>query len=426
MSLVPRQFLKGASLSAAAAVLTGIFGYLTRRFMANQLPDNDYAFFYSVFSLLSLSSVLLRAVASEVVLYEMPGLLASGRHRTSALIYRFTMRFQLILAGIGFLLLCLAIPFLKRYFFTFPVSTGNLLLFFTVVFALVPEDTTLLALNSLKKFGAVSFLRLFKTGAFCLAVWLCLRRGGLFCIIASLVVITTLCTFAGDRAAVRIGGFSGNRKSVPRPMRHRILLGGLIYLALSAGHALYRDFGALAVAFFSMAEEVVLFNIALPIAMIVLSFGTVLQVFTPMLADCFVNGEKERLRRLIRLMLFLTAAVMLAALPVLYFFGEEVIRILFSDRIIAAKTCTLFLVEAAILTMPVSVLHSFFNAAGQKVLSIRTLFPAAAAAFTVFPLLAHARGAEGAGIASLIMVAVWLGACLFYYVKFMRSWTGNE
>ena len=393
--------------------------------MANHLPGNDYAFFYSVFSLLSFSAVLFRAGASDVILYELPGILSMNRRREAGMIYRFTLRFQLLLASAGFVLFCAAVPFLERYFFAFPVDTGCLLLFFVVIWGLVLEDTTLAALNSLKKFGTASLLRLLKTGLFCLAVWMCLRRNSLFGIIVSFVSMTTLCTLAGDRLVMRREKFK-NGGAIPPRIRRKVIGGGMVYLLLSGGHALYRDFGALSVAFFSTAEEVVLFNIALPVAMIVLSFGIVLQVFTPMIADCFVKGEKNRLKRLMRLMLSLSAAAMLGALFVLSLWGEDIIRLLFSAKFAAAKYCVLFLVESAILTMPVSVFLSFFNAAGRKATSGRTLLPAAAVALAAFPALSHAGGAAGAGVATLITVGTWLGACLVYYVKFMQSWTGNE
>ena len=163
MGLIPAQFLKGAFFSFVAALLTGICGYLTRRFMANGCTTDEYAFFYSVFSLLSLCIVFIRLGMSDVVLFELPRLLASGKYDQTGMVYSFIRRFQLISSAVAYFLLIIAIPFFQHYYFDFPVNASNLAIYFLAIWGLVLETTVYFALNSLKKFKVLNVIRSLKS-----------------------------------------------------------------------------------------------------------------------------------------------------------------------------------------------------------------------------------------------------------------------
>lgn len=419
MKLIPAQYLRGSFLFALSAILVGALSYLTRRFMANHLPANDYAFFYSTFSLISFLLILTQAGLSHVILFELPGLFASERKAAAGSFYCFVRRIQSSLSALFFLLLCASIPLLKRYYYDFPVSTLQLVLFLTILWGFTFENTTLFALNSVRKFGTVSLLRTLKALLFCLAVILCLKQKSITGIIVLCVAITTLCTLTGNllfrKVVPQSEKLSGSQKK-------QILKDGGFFIFLTAGYALIQDVGTIAVAFFSSASEVVLFNIALPIAMIVNSFNVVLQVFLPIIADSFAQKEKKKVKNLFALILFGSAVCMVLALPMLWFGGERIICLLFSERFIAAKLSTLLLVEAAILSLPVRAFLNFFNTIGKQNISVITLIPTAAVALIAFPLLSWSFGAAGAAGATLLCSLTWLGAFGWFYGKFMREW----
>lgn len=419
MKLIPGQILRGSFLSAFSAIIVGLTGYLSRRFMANHLPVNDYAFFYSTFSLISFLLIFTRLGLSDVILYELPGLLAENFKSQAGGFYRFVCRFQSWLVAIFFLLLCASIPLLKKYYYDFPVSMLNLLFFFTILWSFALENTTLFALNSVKKFGTVSLLRSLKSSLFCIAVVLCLREDFFTGIILLCVIITTGCTVAGNLLFKKIIPQS---ELLHREQKKKILKDGGFFIFLATGYAAIQDLGTIAVAFFSSAEEVVLFNIALPIAMIVNSFNVVLQVFMPMIADSFVQKEKKKLKNLFSLMFLLSAVGMLLAFLMLWFLGEEIIRLLFSEKFIAAKLSTLLLVESAILSLPVRSFLNFFNTIGKQKISVITLIPTILGALIAFPLLSWKFGAAGAAGATFLASLTWFGAYCWFYIKFMREW----
>ena len=415
MGLIPAQFLKGAFFSFVAALLTGICGYLTRRFMANGCTTDEYAFFYSVFSLLSLCIVFIRLGMSDVVLFELPRLLASGKYDQTGMVYSFIRRFQLISSAVAYFLLIIAIPFFQHYYFDFPVNASNLAIYFLAIWGLVLETTVYFALNSLKKFKVLNIIRSLKS-----VLLLCSVLAGIYLhsfkiIIVSFVLICSLCTLLGDRIASRSLPLLHplSRSGVPP----RILRSGLVFMMLSGGYFLMSDAGTVALCFFSSAEEVVLFNIALPIAMMVNAFDVVLQIFTPMFSEYFIHDEKKKLNQFFLLLSGATILCMISVLPILYCWGEWLIKILFSERFVAAKFCTLFLVEASILAIPVKAFFHFFNAVGMKTVSAKVLIPVFGGALIFFPLLAYYRGANGAGAATLVVVLIWLISYIFAYVK---------
>lgn len=419
MKLIPAQFLRGSFLSVLAAVSAGVAGYLTRRFMANHLPENDYAFFYSTYSLITFLLILTQVGLSDVMLFELPGLLSLNRKAKAGGFYSFVCRIQSLLALIFFLLLCASIPFLKKYYYSFPVSTANLLLLFTILWGLTLENTTLFALNSVRKFGTTSLLRSLKALLICAGVILCLWMKSFVGIILFYVLITTGCTLAGHVLF---------RKNLPQsallrpPQKKKIFIDGGIFIFLAVGSAVIQDLGTVSTAFFSSAAEVVLFNIALPIAMIVNSFTAVLQVFMPMIADCFAQKEKKKLKHLFMLVILGSSVCMLVVLPILWFGGDFIIRLLFSEKFIAAKLSTIWLVEASILSLPVRAFLNFFNTIGKQNVSVITLIPTAVSAMILFPLLSWKFGAVGAAEATFFAALIWLAGYFWCFYRFMREW----
>ena len=420
MSLISAVFLRGSAFSASAAIAVGIFGYLTRRILANHLPGNDYAFFYSVFALINLLVIPIQAGTADVLLFEVPGILEAGKRRCAGTFYRFIVKFQSVNALCGMILFLLCFPLLRKYYFDYPVSALDFGIFTLLIWGIALENTTLFTLNTLKKFGLMSGLRTVKAGLFFLGACLCLAGNNLTWIILVCTAATTVCTGFGDRAARHSGMLPGTF-AAPGKVKKNIIGSGLIFMLLAVGGTVMQDLGTMVLAFFSPARDVVLFNIALPISMIVQSLLTVLNVFNPLIAECCARNDRARLKKLFTLLFILTAAAMAAAAPVLYFGGEFLITLLFSEKFVAAKWCTFFLVEAALLSIPVRALFNLFNTANRKQVSLRTLIPFGIAALLLFPLLTIRYGASGTGLAVLLTTAVWLVAYLFHYAGFLTD-----
>lgn len=426
MAFIPKQFIKASFFAALSAILVGLSGYLTRRLMANNLPENDYAFFYSTMALLSLLLLVIHFGFSDVLLYELPGMLAKRQYRRAASTYHYTCIFQQTVMLICLVLLFVSTPILKRYYFEYPINNHYLWLFFMLLWGLTLENTTLFTLNSLKLFGMTSFLRALKSLVFLFCVWISLYTARpLLGIIFSMVAITTFCTWFGRKKIAANKSF-GRKKIIPRSVQRYVLKGGVIFLLLSCGYTLMQDFGTFVLSFCSTSREVVLFNVALPISMIVLAFTVVVQIFTPMFADSYIKKEKQRLQQLFYLLFAFTAVGCIVAFPCLFWGGKFIIQLLFSAKFADAHLCTLFLVESAILSIPVRVFLAFFNAVGERNISVRTMIPVIVTAFIAYPFLSWYGGATGAGIATLLTTFVWLMESLIFYIKFMSNWCRNE
>lgn len=420
MKLIPNVFFRGALLSTGSAILVGVFGYLTRRTLANNLPENDYAFFYSMFALINFSLIFIQFGTAEVLLFEVPRWLEAGAKRCASTGYKFIKKFQSINSVVCILLFLVCFPFLKKYYFSYPVSPINFVLFVLLLWGFSLENTTLFALNTFKRFGLISGLRLIKSGLFFAAACLSLLGGQLSWIIFLIVLATTFCTLAGD-FAVRQMGMIPTTCHTPVKLKKKIVHSGLIFMLLACGNNIAHDVGTITLGFVSTAQEVVLFNIALPIAMIIQSMMIILNVFTPMIAESWAKGEKRQLKRLFNRLFLFTVAAMIIAVPVIVFGGDLLITLLFSKKFIGAKWSTLFLVEAALLSVPIRALLSFFNTIDKKNISLKTLFPTAGAVILLFPVLSRVYGATGAGLAAFLSTVVWLSAYLFYYRRLINE-----
>ncbi len=425
MNLIPKQFLSGAFWSAIAAFLSGVCAYATRRLMANNLPGEEFAFFYSVMAFLNLLLIPIHLGTADVILYDLPRMLALRQRRRANVTYSYVYKFQQTMALVFMVILLVSTPLFQKFYFDYQVNIYYLWVFFLIIWGLTLEQTVLFALNSQKKFFAINLLRIMKQALLLITVILALKmEQALLWIIVSLMLITISCTIIAGKIVLSNGLNIVNK--IPHSIRKTVLHSGIVFMLLACGYALMQDFGTFILSIFSNVHNVVLFNIALPIAMIVNSLGIVIAVFVPMIADLYAKGEKRRLKKFIYLLLLLTLGAMLLALPILILHGELLITILFAKQFSDASSATLWLVEAAILSMPVRTLLIFFNTTGNKMISIKTLFPTFISALICYPLLSYFYGASGAAIATFLTTAVWLGTNLIYYAKFLHTWRGID
>ena len=94
MSDFGRRFMHGSLLVVIAAGVTGIAGYLIRRLMALGLTTEEYAFFYSMHSLLILLSAVARFGTADAALFLLPELITRKQQRRARLVYSFIRRSQ--------------------------------------------------------------------------------------------------------------------------------------------------------------------------------------------------------------------------------------------------------------------------------------------------------------------------------------------
>ncbi len=419
MSLIPAHFFKGSLFSAASAVAVGVFGYLTRRFLANSLAENDYAFFYSTFALFTLTSIIIQCGTADVVLFELPGFLERRRKRCGTAIYKFIQKFQSFNALICTGVLLLLFPLLKKYYFNYPVTFFNFFIFALILWGMTLENTTLFALNSQGKFEIMSVLRVVKSGLFFAGCWLFATIDIFSGIITSCVIVTVACSLYGVWLISKT--MPGKGYILPRKLKRNVINSGVVFMILASGNIVIQDLGTCTLSLFSSPREVVLFNIALPLSMIVQSMLVVLNVFAPMIAECCMKNDKKALKKLFDIIFISAAAIMILTVPVFYFGGEFIIKIMFSEKFIAAKWSAFFLIEAALLAIPVRSLMILFNATGKKRTSLKTIFPMSLATIILFPLLSYLYGATGTGIAALLTTGIWLAAYLYCYMNFIKQ-----
>jgi len=410
MSDFGRRFMHGSLLVVIAAGVTGIAGYLIRRLMALGLTTEEYAFFYSMHSLLILLSAVARFGTADAALFLLPELITRKQQRRARLVYSFIRRSQWLFPGGLTLLMYAAIPLLIRFYLPARGSYLEIALFLPLLLTTAFETASQFALNSFKEFGVLNLLKSLKSILLLGGVALALSLHSLDGVIVVYVGLSLLTALTGDLLVTRWKKLSTSVR-IPKCIGQEVLQAGAFYFLLSVGYAAINDVGTVALSFVSSAEEVALFNIAIPIAMIVRSLSGAAMVFTPLASELHCNGETIRLMRFFRNFSLATVAAMVLTAPLLWYGGDFLIGILFGSRFAAAKWSTLFLVEATLLALPIQMYLNFFNVIGRKKEAGLTLIPALCTAVIVLPLLCRFFGATGAGVAVLIITAVWFLSC---------------
>ncbi|MDD3885459.1 MAG: hypothetical protein PHI35_01130 [Victivallaceae bacterium] len=401
-----RDFLRGSLSSAIAAGVGGICGYLTRRLMANGLDIDEYAFFYSMYSLLMIVFAVLRLGSSDALLYMLPGMLQERKFIRAGQLFGFACRYQVIVFGAAAAVLALATPFLVRWYFPMPADPAAIWCFLPYLPLFALESALFFTLNSLKQFDRLNLLKIVQSVLLLAGTAVALRQPGLCgVIIVYSVAAAIVCAAAWPSRS----GLAINRCAVG--LARRVMKSGVVFAVLSLGAPLLCDWGTVTLACVGDADEVAAFNIAAPVAMIVYSLIGIPMAFTPLSLELYRSGEVSRLRRVFALIDSGAFAMMLAALPVFIFGGGWLISVLFAPKYAGAVWCCMVLTEAALVALLVQFRINFLNAAGCLRESMFSSIPALLLSLLLFPVLGAWQGATGTATAALITFVLWHFEC---------------
>ncbi len=419
MNHFKRKFLHGSAGALVASIAVGASAYFIRRQMALGLSADDYAFFYSMYALLLSLLAIFRFGTPEVVLYQLPALLQKRKLTNARMLFSFVCHYQIVVFGGLTLLLVLCIPLFQQFYFSMPTKAWLILALLPFLLLTALETVQQNALNSLQEFTIQNGLKVLKSLLLLGGVLIFLYNGGLSGIIATYITSTLLIVVAGYWLIKRSGKLQYQFFIAPT-IRKQALNAGAVFYALALGQAILNDFGTVVLTITSTTTEVVLYNIALPIATIIRSLYCIPMVFTPLSFELFNSGDHNQLRRTMTRLNLLTIAGLVIAFPTLLWLGEWLITLLFSAEFVAAKWSMLLLIEATIISVIIQFHINFFNAIGRKRIAVMTALPAIAISLPLLPVLSYFFGATGTSLAVLLVSLLWWYSCTTAFAKMVR------
>lgn len=407
-----RYFFGNAAFSLFCSFVIGVCAYLTRRITSNGLPGDEYAFFYSTFSLVTLLSALFSMGIPNASFFCIPDARNRGLDDEAHGFYAWCVRWVL-LAGVFLTLVVLPVVLLagdsmERYGID-SRRIFRLLLLLPLPYSL--SAATTLLLNGLKEFVASSLLQLWNTVTILAGVWIFQAKYGLEAVIAVYVIGAWCAGLGGILWAGRKYGFTILHPIAPDGRRHLMKAGGWLLLSCT-GYYFFAELGNVILSYRGTPEETFLFNIALPVALMIRPLYAVSTVFAPFSNQLYQEGDTRALRRSVWIMLGVTAVMLIGAGIVFGFGGRWILSILFGAEFADAAPCTLILIEGALLWNAARFYADMLNSMHRERRAALITAGAAALSVVLYWMFSSRLGANGTAWAALIASVIWLCAGL--------------
>lgn len=412
MSSGRRYFLGNTAFSMSCAFVIGFCAYLTRRLTSNGLSGNDYAFFYSTFSLVTLLVALFSMGIPNASFFCIPDARNRGQDDAAHGFFAWCARW-VFLVGVFLTVAVLPVVLLtgdsmERYGID-SRHIFRLLLLLPLPFSLFAATTLLL--NGLKEFVASNLLQLWNTVTILAGVWLFQAKYGLAAVIVVYAVGSWCAGLGGILWARRKHGFTVLHPIAPDGRKRLMKAGGWLLLSCT-GYYFFAELGNVILSYRGTPEETLIFNIALPVALMIRPLYAISEVFAPFSNQLYQAGDTRALRRSVWSMLGGTAVMMIGAGAVFGFGGRWILTILFGAEFADAAPCTLILIEGALLWNAARFYADMLNSMRHERRAALITAGAASLSVALYWILSSRLGANGTAWAALASSVIWLCAGL--------------
>ncbi|MBQ9337106.1 MAG: hypothetical protein IJS14_07420 [Lentisphaeria bacterium] len=407
-----RFFFGNTAFSMSCAFINGVCAYLTRRLTSNGLQGNEYAFFYSTFSLVCILIALFLLGIPNASFFRISDARNCGQDDAAHGIYAWCVRWAflvgLFLTVVGLPAILMAGDSMERYGID-SRRVFRLLLLLPLPLSILNAMWQLL--NGMKEFVASNLLQLWNVVAILAGVWLFQTKYGLPAVIAVYAFGAWCGALGGIWWAKRKHGFTVLHPIDPDVRRQLVKAGGWLLLSCT-GYYFFAELGNVILSYVRTPEETLVFNIALPVALMIRPLYSISEVFAPFSNQLYHKGDTRALRCSVWSMLGVTGVMMVGAGVVFGFGGRWILTILFGEEFAGAATCTLILIEGALIWNAARFYADMLNSMRRERRAALITAGVSALSIMLYWLFSSWLGANGTAWAALIASVVWLFAAL--------------
>jgi len=419
MNGIRGKFFGNAAFSLFCALVMGVCAYLVRRITANGLPGNEYAFFYSTFSLIGMMVAFSSLGIPNAAFFFIPDFRNRGEEEKARGVYAWCLR---MVFAVGVFLTVVGLPVVLvvgRGMERYGIASSDIfrLLLLLPLPICVSVAMTML-LNGMKEFVAANLLLLWNTLSIFAGVLL-FRRHGLPAVIAVYAFGAFTSAVAGVLWSIKRHGYGFWHPLAPEVRRDLVKAGGWLLLSCT-GYYYFSELGNVLLSFLGTPEETLKFNIALPVALMIRPLYSVSGVFAPFSNQLFQERKFQILRRSVRSMLGITLLMMLGAGAVFAFFGKMILTLLFGGRFAPVAPCTLILIEGALLWNAARFYADMLNSMRRERQAALIAGASALISVVLYFVFCPRWGADGTAWAALTASAVWMLATLTSVLTVLR------
>lgn len=344
-----RLFISGVTVSFAGMVLLGTVNYLIRRTLSLELSKSDFGFFYSMFAIANLLTMLFQFGVKQANTILIANFMAKGQKKR----LNFLVPIILFFTITGSIVLCLGLLLarseLLQNFFQYPEGESAYTIFLLYIFALPIWGIFLSVSHGMKNFILYYGLLVLQMGIILCGCYYYAPRQGLVgvCMVWVVSMLSTLFFAAWSNRTIYRIRIVPHLALSKRILRKIWALCSWMSLSL-AGIMLIGNLDTICLTYFCTLDSVANYNIALPIVQIIQSLLVLPFVFMPIASGMWQQKRYVEIRKIFHAVNLLMLIAVLPAWLLSELLGGWIICILFDPDFLAAKPALVILATGSL------------------------------------------------------------------------------
>ena len=404
-------------------ILANLVAYLTRMVLARNLTPAEYGLFYAVFTFvifflffrnLGLGSAMVKYIAEFKIKKKYNAI-------KTAIISAASFQFlsSLIYGAIFFL----SADFLAKYYFKNPLSSIMLKLLVLYVLLSILFIICKNILQGFQKFKVFSLVEFSKNSIVLLLLLLFFYIGmkNVFAPIFAYILVCPILFLILLPFALKAFPFFKYKTENFKPITKQLFLFGLPVLVTSVGGKVIGYVDTLILTHFRTLEEVGIYNVILPSAMLFLYFGiSASAVAFPIVSELWAKKDKKRLSGGLKLLHKYAFVLIIPLVFTVFAFSSLFIKLFFGKEYIAGALALQILLVGVLFYIVAGINNNIIAAIGRPKTVTKIILFSAFINLIANIILIPRYGIEGAAIATSISYLIALLLSTYKVTKFIK------
>jgi len=314
-------------------IIAAFLGYLIRIVLARNLSVAEYGLFFSVLTFINFLGGFIGLGMGESLVKYIPEFLVKKKHykiKNAVIITFLAFLATLIILGGA---LFISSGFLAQYYFKNVLAAQVLLLFIIILFFISFKSIlkySFQAFQNMKVYASIYLVE--NLFLLLLLVWFFNHKKDIFMASYAHILANLFIIIIFTPLLFKVFNFFKHKAFLDRDTFKKLLNFGLITLAANVGGIIILYTDTLVLTFFRSLEEVGVYNVVVPTAMIIQFFSTsIATVIFPMVAELWARKKNEFLEQGLKVLYQYSFVIMIPAVLIFLFFSETILRLMFGQ-----------------------------------------------------------------------------------------------
>jgi O-antigen/teichoic acid export membrane protein len=417
-----KRAIKGFAIVFVMNIIAAFLGYLIRIVLARNLTVAEYGLFFAIFTLINFLSVFIGLGTGEALVKYIPEFLVKKKHdmiKNSLIIALLMTSMTIIILAI---LLLVFSDFLAKHYFKNALAVPVLLLFIFIMLLSNLKGILRYVFQAFQKMTLYSLVYLAENFLI-LVLFLCFFafKKNIFSAAYAQVAAYFIVSLVFSFSVFRVFNFFKYKISLKKELFKKLLRFGIPVMASGIGGIIIVYTDTLVLTYFRPMEEVGVYNVVVPTAMILQFFATSIATMVfPMVAELWAKKRKDYLALGLKMLYQYSFVIITPAALLLLSFSRIVLRLMFGEQYVIGAVAMQVLLIGIIFLGLHSITSTILGGIGKPAISTKILLEGALINFLLNLLIIPKLGMIGAALTSLIAYAYVAIRCIFKLKHFIQ------